>query len=57
MFTVKILWGSEDVRRNDYDDESVNPSEYSFNTQAEKDAFLMGVDEASGWFDYEIVED
>ena len=26
--------------------------EYEFNTQAEKDAFLLGVDECDGWSDY-----
>lgn len=39
---VKVLWGfNEDAK------------EYSFKTQAEADAFLLGVDESNGWLCYE----
>ena len=39
---VKVLWGlSEDAK------------EYLFATQAEADAFLLGVDESNGWLCYE----
>ncbi len=43
---VKILWGVDE-----------NPSEYSFKTQAEADAFLLGVDESNGWLSYEVKSD
>jgi hypothetical protein len=46
MIVVKILWGFNEV-----------PSEYSFKTQTEADAFLRGVDESNGWFSYEVVDD
>jgi len=49
--SVTILWGEEQTRKeNDH-------CTYKFNTKAELNAFLMGVDEASGWLEYEIVED
>jgi hypothetical protein len=46
MIVVKILWGCDEV-----------PSEYSFKTQAEVDAFLLGVDESNGWLCYEVEDD
>jgi|6_EtaG_2_1085325.scaffolds.fasta_scaffold10124_9 hypothetical protein len=45
-FCLKIKWGVGG---------SVE-SEYIFKTEAEVVAFLLGVDESSGWLDYEIVE-
>ena len=29
--------------------------EYSFNTQAELDAFMHGVDESNGWHSYNVI--
>jgi hypothetical protein len=46
MIVVKILWGFNEV-----------PSEYSFKTQTEADAFLLGVDESNGWLCYEVEDD
>ena len=43
MITVKILWGFIE-----------EPAEYSFKTQEEANAFLLGVDESNGWFYYEV---
>ena len=40
---IKILWGMGEL-----------PEEYSFKTQAEADAFLLGVDESNGWTCYEV---
>jgi hypothetical protein len=49
-FEVKIQWGS--------DISSDKPVKvYRFATQAELNAFFEGVDEASGWLDYDIVEE
>lgn len=47
--SVSILWGST----HEPDDEPVT---YTFETSAELDAFLFGVQEMDGWMDYEIVE-
>jgi hypothetical protein len=45
---VKIIWGS--------DSGNSKPCSYSFNTEAELEAFLLGVDESNGWMDYEVLE-
>jgi len=51
MFTCKVIFGSEAY----CGDEEQEPSEYSFNTQAELDAFLTGLDTGCGWMEYEVV--
>lgn len=51
MHEVKILWGSEEARKEN------EPIEYEFDTELELLAFLHGVDEASGWLDYEIIDE
>jgi hypothetical protein len=48
MFSVQISWGSS---------EPSEPCTYEFKTAAERDAFLYGVDEASGWMDYTIISE
>lgn len=48
MFTVSIRWGSS---------EPTEPVDYSFATKEELAAFVTGVDEASGWMEYEIVSE
>jgi hypothetical protein len=47
--TVTVLWG---MHADDEDDGVA----YSFDTATELKAFLLGVDEASGWMDYEVQE-
>ena len=47
---VEIRWGSEGVCETD------DTFSYDFSTDAELTAFLLGVDEASGWLDYTVVE-
>ncbi|MBD9544300.1 hypothetical protein IB276_33175 [Ensifer sp. ENS04] len=49
-FSVKILWG----QAREEDDE---PKLYEFDTQAELDAFMLGVGEMDGWMAYECVDD
>lgn len=51
-FKVHILWGKHDEHEDDD-----RPVTYSFNTQAELDAFLYGVEEMDGWSQYEVIED
>jgi hypothetical protein len=48
-FVAHIGWGS-------IHEEGERSVEYSFATEAERDAFLLGVDEASGWLDYEQLD-
>lgn len=50
MIEIKILWGSAP-------EPDAEPITYRFNTLAEANAFLKGVDEACGWMDYALVED
>lgn len=49
-FTVRILWGSAP-------EEDDKPMTYTFASQELLDAFMEGVDAASGWLDYEVVGD
>jgi len=44
--SATILWGREGASKQTY----------TFSTSDELDAFLKGVDEASGWLEYEIVK-
>jgi len=53
-FWVKIRWGSESAQAEIYPDEKSGDC-YSFKTEAELQAFLEGVDAASGYLDYDIV--
>lgn len=39
---VFVVWG-------EHVDKDASPCLYSFNTQGELDAFLLGLDEATGW--------
>ena len=49
-FWCRIEWGSEQTK-----EENDCAELYQFATEGEMDAFLEGVDEASGWMDYEVV--
>jgi hypothetical protein len=49
MYTLKIMWG-------EFTDSTTTPEVYEFSTEAEREAFLWGVEEMNGWLDYEIVE-
>lgn len=51
MPAVKILWGSQPQLNE------TKPVEYEFDTPEELEAFLKGVDEASGWLDYDIINE
>ena len=51
MFKATIAFGSSEEAREQTKDT------YEFSTQAELDAFMLGVDAASGWMDYEVCED
>ncbi len=48
--SVTIAWGERNSRDND------NPIRtFRFNTEGELDAFLEGVSECLGWFDYATI--
>ena len=49
MLKVKIQWGRE--KHPDY------LETYEFDTQAELDAFLKGVDEGCGWHEWEEISE
>ena len=60
---VWFVWGSEAVR--DYlnwkekpksSTDNLNLSEYEFDTEAEVNAFLEGVDAANGWLEYHQID-
>ena len=48
-WSVRILWGK-------CPEEGDVPKDYHFRSQAELEAFLQGVDEANGWFDYRVID-
>lgn len=48
-FSVRILWGQAP-------DPEDKPHTYTFSSQELLDAFMEGVEAASGWLEYEIVE-
>ena len=51
MFTVTICWGEYP------DPHNTGAKTYAFDTQAELDAFMYGIDRAIGWLDYWVVTD
>ena len=51
MFSVTIRWGKYVPK----DERLVTTEE--FQTQAEVDAYLLGIDDMDGWADYEVIED
>jgi hypothetical protein len=51
-FNVTIAWGSEHHRET----MEQEPITYSFNTQEELNAFMLGADESNGYMEYEVVE-
>ena len=47
QYEITILWGEQGVSK----------LTYSFSTLGELKAFCLGIEEANGWFDYEIIEE
>ena len=45
-FTITIVWGTEKDKTKTY----------TFKNEEEAKFFMMGVDEANGWLEYEIKE-
>lgn len=49
MYTLKIIWGEAP-------EQATTPEVYEFSTEAEREAFLWGVEEMDGWLGCQIVE-
>ena len=47
---ISILWG-------EWPQDGDKAETYKFKTQGELDAFMLGVDESSGWQNYDIVNE
>ena len=61
-YSIKIIFGKEQVDKYlseipfDNDEKEIHEKEYFFDTKAELDAFIKGVDESVGWTEYFQVE-
>jgi len=56
-FKVRIRWGEADTRRGSYSLEDPNDcSKYEFDTEAERSAFLYGINEADGWLGCDVYD-
>ena len=53
---VTIVWGTEAVKGIDPIEIGLNKKTYRFETEEQFKYFMMGVDEANGWLEYEIEE-
>jgi hypothetical protein len=51
-YSIRIQWGSVSSHGEDN-----KPIKYEFDTEAELNAFMMGVDAMDGWMEYFVVED
>ena len=54
---ITIIFGTEAVKGIDPVEEGLNKKTYEFETQAELNAFLKGVDEGNGWLEYEVQDE
>lgn len=50
-FKVWVVWGADSTIRDNPD---CKPSCYSFKTEAEQNAFMEGVDAATGWMESSV---
>ena len=53
---ITIIWGTEAVKGIDKPEEDYTKKSYEFKTDEQLKYFMMGVDEANGWLEYEIEE-
>jgi len=56
MKKVRIIWGTEAVRKIEKTIKGYTDKIYTFKTENELNAFLKGVDESNGWLEYQIEE-
>lgn len=62
---IEIIWGSQAVHKFQNQSDTTTWAEieelgqiarYTFSTESELEAFLHGIDEASGWMDYYVIQ-
>ena len=51
---ITIIWGTEAVKGIDPVEEGLNKKTYTFQNEEQYKYFMMGVDEANGWLEYEV---
>jgi len=56
MKKIRIIWGTETVRKIEKPIKGYTDITYSFDTEKELKAFLKGVDEANGWLEYQTLQ-
>ena len=54
---VTIIWGTEAVKGIDPIEIGLNKKTYRFETEEQLKYFMMGVDEAEGWLEYQIEDE
>lgn len=52
-FGISMLWGEEACHAGK-GEKGYTEKRYSFKSEEELEAFLLGINEANGWFEYEI---
>ncbi|MBS7253013.1 hypothetical protein [Flavobacterium branchiicola] len=62
-YLAEIIFGKDQVRKfqnneplNDYE-KIINLKKYSFESQAERNAFYKGIGEAMGWLEFEVIKE
>ncbi|PJJ10462.1 hypothetical protein CLU83_3886 [Flavobacterium sp. 1] len=62
-YHTKIIFGKDEVRKYHNgeaftdDEKNINLKNYTFETDAERDTFYEGINEAIGWLEYEVIEE
>ena len=54
---ANVNWGADAIRDYSMCKKNVNQKVYTFNTVAERDAFLLGVEEGHDWDDYATLDE
>tara|TARA_Y100001937_G_C7006022_1_gene278724 strand:- start:29 stop:220 length:192 start_codon:yes stop_codon:yes gene_type:complete len=57
MEKITMIWGTEAVKGIEKPEDGHTRKTYTFNTEAEKKAFLLGVSECDGWDDYTTADE
>tara|TARA_Y100001951_G_C11159035_1_gene193678 strand:+ start:426 stop:617 length:192 start_codon:yes stop_codon:yes gene_type:complete len=57
MEKITMIWGTEAVKGIEKPEEGYTKKTYTFDTEAEKKAFLLGVAECDGWYEYATVDE
>ena len=57
MEKITMIWGTEAVKGIEKPEEGYTKKTYTFDTEAEKEACLLGVAECDGWYEYATVDE